>query len=114
TGNAWLAVDAARHSFALGFLTLLICGLSPRMLPGFSGRHIVSPKLVSATFWLGNTAALLRVGASLLAPLLTQPLGSQLLAWLLALSGMCGLFLIGCLTVNLWPTLCSSPSSLLE
>lgn len=107
-GKVWFAVDAARHSFALGFLTLLIASLSPRMLSGFSGRHIVSAKLVWVTLWLGNAAAMLRVGATLLVPLLASPQGSVLLAWLLALSGGCGLLMIGSLTVNLWPTLSSS------
>src|SRR6266568_1986451 len=56
------ASDAIRHSLAVGFITLLICGIAPRMLPGFSGGSIASPILVNATLWLGNTAALLRVG----------------------------------------------------
>ncbi len=49
------AIDAIRHSLSVGFITLLICGIAPRMLPGFSGGNIASP-------------ALLRVGSLLLAP----------------------------------------------
>jgi uncharacterized protein involved in response to NO len=49
TGSALVAFDAVRHSFAIGFIALLICGIAPRMLPSFSGGKIVSPKLVSAT-----------------------------------------------------------------
>ncbi|HEU5347661.1 MAG TPA: hypothetical protein VFU63_03515, partial [Ktedonobacterales bacterium] len=47
--------DAARHSLALGFIALLICGIAPRMVPGFSGGRILSAKLVTATLWLGNS-----------------------------------------------------------
>jgi hypothetical protein len=99
TGHAPFAFDAIRHSFALGFLALLICGVAPRMLPGFSGRTILSPRLVSATLWLGNLAAILRVGSLLLAP----ALGSSLSLWLFSFSGPCGLALALCLAINLWP-----------
>jgi uncharacterized protein involved in response to NO len=108
TGRALLDFDAIRHSFALGFIALLICGIAPRMLPGFSGGRIVSPKLVSATLWLGNIAAVLRVGSVLLAPLLAGVQGSTIDTMLLGLSGPCGLALAICLVINLWPALRSS------
>ncbi|HEV2661349.1 MAG TPA: hypothetical protein VGU68_12155, partial [Ktedonobacteraceae bacterium] len=100
TGTPPFATDAIRHSFAIGFIALLICGIAPRMLPSFSGGHIVSPRLVSATLWLGNIAAALRVGSVLLASVLP---GAQD-TFLLGLSGPCGL----ALAINLWPTLHSS------
>ncbi|HEX7733418.1 MAG TPA: hypothetical protein VF458_01095, partial [Ktedonobacteraceae bacterium] len=87
TGRELVAFDAIRHSFALGFLALLICGIAPRMLPSFSGDTIVSPKLVGATLWLGNSAAALRVGSLLFASLL----GSAIHLFLFGLSGPCGL-----------------------
>lgn len=105
------AIDAARHSFAVGFITLLICGIAPRMLPGFSGGRIVSPALVRATLWLGNGAALLRVGAVLFA----QPLaslggaGASLDSLIFGLSGPFGLALAVCLAVNLWPAIFAAP-----
>ena len=101
------ASDAIRHSLAVGFITLLICGIAPRMLPGFSGGSIASPILVNATLWLGNTAALLRVGSILLAPLLVSlsVAGSSLYAIVFGLSGPLGLALAICLTINLWPAL---------
>ncbi|HKT39669.1 MAG TPA: hypothetical protein VJR48_14935, partial [Ktedonobacterales bacterium] len=68
--GAPFSLDAARHSLAIGFIALLICGIAPRMVPGFSGGHILSAKLVTATLWLGNSAAILRVGSLLIAPLL--------------------------------------------
>jgi uncharacterized protein involved in response to NO len=102
-----VAGDTIRHSLAIGFITLLICGIAPRMLPGFSGGHIASPALVNATLWLGNTAALLRVGSLLLAPLLVtlNVTGISLYAMVFGLSGPLGLALAICLTVNLWPAL---------
>ena len=106
-GAPFFAIDAIRHSLAIGFITLLICGIAPRMLPGFSGKKIASPTLVSATLWLGNAAALLRVSSILLAPLLTtiNIAGISLYAILFGLSGQTGLALVICLAVNLWPAL---------
>lgn len=109
TGSLFFAIDAVRHSFAIGFIALLICGLSPRMLASFSHSYIVSPKLVSATLWLGNAAVVLRVGSALCAPFF--PGASVLNTILLGLSGPCGLALAICLAINLWPTLHSSPSA---
>ncbi|HEX9134073.1 MAG TPA: hypothetical protein VF844_17410 [Ktedonobacteraceae bacterium] len=103
----FFAIDAIRHSLAVGFVTLLICGISPRMIPGFSGGKIASPGLVSATLWLGNTAALLRVGSLLLATVLATIsfAGGSLYSILFGLSGPVGLALAICLVVNLWPAL---------
>ncbi len=98
-GTLPFTVDAIRHSFAVGFITLLICGIAVRLVPGFSSKVIRSPHLVTATLILGNLAVLLRVGSLLLAPLLP---GFELY---FALSGPIGLALILCLTVNLWPAL---------
>lgn len=105
TGSELVAVDAVRHSFAIGFIALLICGIAPRMLPSFSGGKIVSPKLVSATLWLGNAAAVLRVGAILFSPLFAGTQGFAIDTFLFSLSGPCGLALAVCLAINLWPTL---------
>lgn len=101
------SVDAARHSLAAGFIALLLCGVAPRLIPGFSGGQIRAAWLVSATLWLGNGAALLRVGAVLLAPLLAGwgAFGLSLDRALFGLSGPLGLALAICLAVNLWPAL---------
>jgi uncharacterized protein involved in response to NO len=109
TGSELVAFDAVRHSFALGFIALLICGIAPRMLPSFSGSKIVSPKLVSATLWLGNAAAILRVGSLLFAPLFAGTQGFAIDTFLFSLSGPCGLALAICLAINLWPTLRAGP-----
>ncbi len=108
-GSELVARDAVRHAFALGFIALLICGIAPRMLPSFSGSKITLPSLVSATLWLGNAAAILRVGSLLFAPLLASTQGFAIDTFLFSLSGPCGLALAVCLAINLWPTLRSSP-----
>nr|BBH93918.1 hypothetical protein KTA_21170 [Thermogemmatispora argillosa] len=101
------SLDAARHGLAMGFITLLISGIAPRMVPGFSGSQIASPHLVAATLWLGNLASLLRVLPLLLAPLLGTlwPMSGPLLNLLFGLSGPLGLATIVCLACNLWPAL---------
>jgi uncharacterized protein involved in response to NO len=104
-GSPPVTLDAPRHSLALGFIALLICGIAPRMVPGFSGGRIASPALVRATFWLGNCAVLLRVGSLLLAPLLASAGATALDTALFGLSGPFGLALALCLAVNLWPAL---------
>lgn len=102
-----IPLDAARHSLALGFIALLISGIAPRMLPGFSGKRIRSPLLVTASLWLGNGAALLRVGSLLLLPVLAA--SAPGLTWVstgaFGLSGPVGLALACCLAINLWPAL---------
>ena len=73
--------DAVRHSMTIGYIALLICGVAPRMVPGFSRGHIASPWLVRATLWLGNSAAVLRVGSLLVAPALAG-LGAGATGWI--------------------------------
>jgi uncharacterized protein involved in response to NO len=106
-GTPFFSIDAIRHGLAIGFITLLICGIAPRMIPGFSGKKIASPALVNATLWLGNTTVLLRAGSILLAPFLVtiNIVGVSLYAILFGLSGPMGLALAICLSVNLWPAL---------
>jgi uncharacterized protein involved in response to NO len=100
-------LDAERHALGAGFVTLLIFGMGARLLPGFLGReHLASPRLVWATFWLGNAAALLRVGP-LLVPWLLALGGSTPtppLPGLLALSGLLDMAAVACFGWNLWRT----------
>jgi uncharacterized protein involved in response to NO len=58
--NLWWA-DAARHLFTVGFLTLLIVGMSFRILPVFSGKRLWSPRLAYATYALLLTGAAMRL-----------------------------------------------------
>lgn len=49
--NLWWS-DAARHTFTVGFVTLLIIGMSFRILPVFAGKRLWSPRLAQATYGL--------------------------------------------------------------
>ncbi len=93
-----LPVDVERHALALGFVTLLIFGIAARMVPGFSGkRGIAHPRLVTATFFFGNLAALFRV-----IPLLLNDAGIPPL--FVAPSGALGWLAVACLAWNLTAT----------
>lgn len=102
-GGRWpIPADAERHAVTMGFVTLLILGMGVRLLPGFAGRRPASPRLVEATVWLGNGAALLR-----LVPLLVLPWGlfgtdrAPVLAAALGLAGLLAWLAVGCLALNL-------------
>jgi hypothetical protein len=108
SGTIAIPLDAIRHSLALGFLTLLICGIAPPMLTGFTGASVRSAGLVTATLWLGVAAALLRLSAYWLPPLVGD--GTALQATLYGASGPLGLALVTCLAINLWPTTQTRPA----
>ena len=99
-GNpALLNPDLERHAITVGFITLLIFGMAVRMLPGFSGKsRVASTRLVLATFWLGNLAALCRV-----LPLFARNVPGADIA--LGISGAIGWAAVACLAVNLGRTL---------
>jgi uncharacterized protein involved in response to NO len=98
-----VSVDAIRHCLTIGLIVLLIAGISPRLITAFSGGQIVTPLLVTVTLWLGNLAALLRVGSIVLLPLF----GSTTIIdnILHGTSGPLGLIVAICLAINLWPAL---------
>jgi uncharacterized protein involved in response to NO len=102
-GLAWWGLtprpplDAERHALGAGLVTLLILGMSIRMVPGFSGRKLHSARLVWATVWLGNAAVILRV-----LPLFLP--SSRVTMTLLGLAGLLGLAAIACVGWNLWQT----------
>jgi uncharacterized protein involved in response to NO len=97
-------LDAERHALGAGLVTLLILGMAIRMVPGFAGRKLYSARLVWATVWLGNAAALLRV-LPLFAP------SSRMTMTLLGLAGLLGLAAVACLGLNLWRTVHGLPVS---
>ncbi|MBI4551188.1 MAG: NnrS family protein [Candidatus Latescibacteria bacterium] len=54
--------DAIRHAYVVGFISFLILGMAPRMIPGFvHQRRLAFPRLVNGTFWLAVSAAVCRV-----------------------------------------------------
>lgn len=58
--NLWWA-DAGRHVFTIGFLTLVIVGMSFRILPVFSGKRLWSPALARVTYGLLLGGAAMRL-----------------------------------------------------
>ncbi len=103
----FFSLDAMRHSFALGFIALFLAGISARMIPSFSGHKIAGAGWVSALFWIGNAATLLRVGPLLLLPILVARGNGGLTFYniLVGMSGPVGLAFAICLAINLWPAL---------
>jgi hypothetical protein len=103
--------DAVRHIYLLGFVTLLIFGVSVRMLPGFMRKKAVAhPVLVETTFWLGNVAAVCRILPLVLPSALVEilPLITPLTQTAFAFSGILGVSAVACLAANLWRTARSS------
>jgi hypothetical protein len=98
-----VSTDAIRHGYLLGFITLLILGMAPRMIPGFIRKKLASTKLVEATLWLGNAAVICRIVPLLLPEVWLEkiPFLVLLSQWMFALSGIFGLTAVSCLAVNL-------------
>ncbi len=107
---AWRAAissDAIRHAYLLGFITNLILGMAVRMLPGFiQKKQVAQPRLVAATFWLANAAAMTRVAPLLLPAGWLEPFPEITFVVLraFAASGVLGLIAVICLAVNLIKT----------
>jgi uncharacterized protein involved in response to NO len=101
-----VSTDTIRHSYLVGFITLLIMGMAPRMIPGFIQKKLASTKLVEATFWLGNAAVICRIVPLLLPEILLEKIPPAILLsqWMFALAGIFGLVAVSCLAVNLWRT----------
>jgi hypothetical protein len=76
--NLWWA-DAARHLFTVGFLTLLIVGMSLRILPVFSGKTLWSPRLARVTYALLLAGAGMRL---LQYPAAFEPLFYRIGSWM--------------------------------
>jgi len=63
-------IDAERHALGAGFVTLLIFGMAPRLLPGFAGRRLARPRALWGLVPLAYALALLRIAGPLLPRLL--------------------------------------------
>jgi uncharacterized protein involved in response to NO len=99
--------DVERHALGAGFITLLIFGVGAYLLPGFQGRRLASARLVWATLWLGNAAALLRVGPPLALwglELAGSAAGARWLLGMAALGGVLDLAALVAFAANLWRT----------
>lgn len=112
-GFSPISGDAIRHATTVGFVMLLIFGVAQRMLPGFAGGKLRSPRLVTATLWLGSAAALLRVLPVLIRPWMSA-LGlpgwiAPILRGAFGFSGPLALATLLCFTINLWGILRGAP-----
>ena len=100
--------DALRHLYLMGFVTLLIFGVAPRMLPGLmQARRIAHPWLVGATLWLGNAAVIGRVALIGLPGAMWPALPSwavQAASIAFAYSGIWALFAVFGVALNIWRT----------
>lgn len=98
-----ISTDAIRHCYLLGFITLLILGMAPRMIPGFINKKLASVKFVNRTFWHGNLAVVCRVMPLLVPDFLFEKFSPAIFISqaMFTLSGMFGLAAISYLAVNL-------------
>ncbi|MBI3920185.1 MAG: hypothetical protein HY318_02110 [Armatimonadetes bacterium] len=99
--------SGVRHLYLLGFTTLLILGMAPRMVPGFlHKKRVASPGLVDLTFWLGNTALIGRELMLWIPPFIlnSAPVTMGVAQALLGFSGMLSMVTLACLALNLWLT----------
>ncbi len=99
--------DVVRHAYLMGFVTNLIVGVAPRMIPGFiRAGSPAYPSLVGATFWLVNLGAVGRV-VYLVVPIAvyrTIPIIGTAASSAFAFSGVLALAGVTCLAVNLVAT----------
>ncbi len=94
--NPWWA-DAARHTFTVGFLTMMIVSISFRVVPVFTGKTLWSPGLARLTYGLLAAATLLRL---LQLPAAYRP-GFYLVASWMGIPGVAALVLY---TINMMKT----------
>ncbi len=99
--------DSLRHVFLAGFVSSLLIGMAPRMVPGFvHQRQVAFPGLVNVTFWLWLVATLARLMPLLLDPVLPATAWVASLSGIsFGLSGIVGWLAILLLTINLLLTL---------
>ncbi len=96
--------DAVRHMYLMGFITHLIFGMAPRMIPGFlRKRQVANPRLVIVSYWLVMLAAFFRI-IPLLLPLSLQEMLPVMFKFLkigLSFSGVFAMLAVAVLWVNL-------------
>jgi len=85
----------ALHTYAVGFVTMMIFGFSVRVLPLLEGRVVWSPGLADAALVLANLSVMLRLIGGLM-----DIRGVELA---LRLSGVAGFAALVCFTVVAWP-----------
>jgi uncharacterized protein involved in response to NO len=104
-GDGYLVISAARHAFALGFVTLMIFGVGARAIPAFLDRPLCSPALQLAAIALTNAGVALRA--------VPQALGGSdpATSALIGLSGALAYAGLVAFAVNVARTLASRPAA---
>ena len=92
------------HMNLLGFVSMMIYGVSYHVMPRFTGNAIHNVKIAVAQLWLANLGlALLAAGFALRAQ------GGRASIYFLALGGVMGAVAAYCFIYNIWRTLEGSP-----
>jgi hypothetical protein len=108
--------DALRHVYLAGFMSSLLIGMAPRMIPGFiHQRRIAYPGAVNVTFWLWAIGSGFRILPLLISPALsTSEVISNSLALIFGLSGLIGFSAIVVLAVNVIATFCRASNEVAQ
>lgn len=95
----YFEISAARHAFALGFVTLMIYGVAARALPSFLDRRLWSQRLAWVVIAFANTGVGLRV--------LPQAAGVEgdLANAVIAVSGIAAYLALACFALNVVQTM---------
>jgi hypothetical protein len=97
------AANAARHAFALGFISLLIFGVASRVVPVFGGVALWRRPLLAPLYVVFNLGVVVRVAGELLGS--ADALGRELVAC----SGVLGYGGLALFALILWRTLDTRP-----
>jgi len=92
--------SAYRHAVTVGFISLMIMGMSSRIIPVFAGRRLHSPALLGVAFVLANLGNVLRVVAQPYADLFGGPAFA-----VMGGSGFVGVAALAIFAYNLWRTI---------
>jgi cbb3-type cytochrome oxidase subunit 1 len=92
------------HMNLLGFVSMMIYGVSYHVMPRFTGHAIHNVKIAVAQLWLANVGlALIAVGFA------TRARGELASVYLLAVGGLMAAGAAYCFIYNIWRTLEGSP-----
>ncbi len=101
----WVDADALRHTYVAGFLTTLLFGMAPRMIPGFvHARAVGVPGLVGPATLVWTVAVLFRIGPLLQGGYLDHLVSPSVQSALFGLSGPIGAAAVFLLAVTLFRT----------
>lgn len=97
--------DLPLHLVGAGFMTLLILGVAPIMLPGFGGAKPAGISFVWAALIAGNGAVLLRILPLIAGTFSSGAGGAAWTSTAFAAAGAAGMAAVACIAVQLWVSL---------